>query len=258
MTARSAGTPQVLYRVACPSCNWMGVRGKPTARNCPWCGGPGERIQTWWQVGRADQSSVYIVHFHWPEGVVRDPTERDWLIFPDGRRIKFHADHYSGSSCQLDRRLTAHLSSQGAKLVAAAIALGAEVRIARVWHVPLAFEQRLRQPPQHSTSKRENTRYSSSPQSDNGRRYGAKKSLRPLCPEPGCAGEAAWRRYPEAEVQAFYQQLRRENKAKKEARRAWDDHCAQLQADGTWDPWETWDEAFPDRAFGVAPAEATA
>jgi hypothetical protein len=133
--------------------------------------------------------------------------------------------------------------------------LGAEVRVARVWQVPLAFEQRLRQPPQPSTScEPENLRYSSCPQSENGRRYGAKKSLRPLCPEPHCASEAAWGRYPEAEVQAYYRQLRQENKAKKESRRAWDDHCAQLSAARVWDADQEWNVAFPDLGYAAATA----
>jgi hypothetical protein len=194
-----------------------------------------------------------LLHFLWPEGVVRSG---DLLIFPDGRRIRFQADHYSGSTCDLPRRLAEHLSGRGAKVVAAAIALGAEVHVARVWRVPLAFEQRLRRPPQPgASSERENLRYSSSRQSGNGRRYGANQSLRPLCPEPGCAGEAAWRRYPEAKVQDYYRQLRREHKAKKEARRAWDDHCAQQQADGVWDADREWDDAFPELAY---PATAAA
>jgi hypothetical protein len=248
MTARRAGTPDVVYRVACP-CNWMGNRRKPTARKCPWCARPGKQIQTWWQVGRA--SVVYILHFHWPYGRV----DAKHIRLADGSVVKFHANHYSGSTCDLPRRLAEHLSGRGAKLVAAAIALGAEVRVARVWHVPLAFEQRLRQPPQPDTScEPGNLRYSSCPQAGNGRRYGAKKSLRPLCPEPHCAGEEAWGRYPEDEVLAYYRQLRQDNKAKKQARRAWDDHCAQLSAAGVWDADREWDDTFPHLAYAAATA----
>jgi hypothetical protein len=124
-----------------------------------------------------------------------------------------------------------------------------------VWQVPLAFEQRLRQPPQPDIScEPGNLRYSSCPQSGNGRRYGAKKSLRPLCPEPHCAGEAAWGRYPEAEVLAYYRQLRQANKAARQARRAWDDHCARLSAAGVWDADREWDAAFPDLAYPAATA----
>ncbi len=256
MTAMSAGASNLLYRVACP-CNWMGDRCRPTARNCPWCGGPGDKIQMWWQVGRAHESVVYILHFLWPEGVVRDPADRNWLIFPDGQRIKFQADHYSGSTCDLPRRLAEHLSGRGAKLVAAAIALGAEVRVARVWHVPLAFEQRLRQPPQPSISfEPENSRYSSSPQSENGRRYGAKKSLRPLCPEPGCAGEAAWGRYPEAKVKAYYRAQRQAVAAGRQARRAARARHEAERAAGVWDAEAEWDQAFPHLAYGATAAAA--
>jgi hypothetical protein len=249
MTAMSAAA-NVVYRVACP-CDWIGNRRRPTARKCPWCGGPSKRIQTWWQVGRARESVVYILHFHWPYGRV----DAKHIRLADGSVVKFHANHYSGSTCDLPRRLAEHLSGRGAKLVAAAIALGAEVRVARVWHVPLAFEQRLRQPPQPDTScEPENLRYSSSPQSENGRRYGAKKSLRPLCPDPHCASEEAWGRYPEDEVQAYYQQLRKRAEAKRQGRREWDAHCAQLNADGVWDADRAWDEAFPRLAYGPATA----
>jgi hypothetical protein len=249
----TAGTVQPLYRVFCPDCFWMGdrpkptrrkptrrrpTRRKPTARRCPWCGRPGEQLETWWQVGRASDSIVYLLHFHWPAGVVRDPADRDWLVFPDGRRVRFHADHYLGATCDWPRREGEHLSGRGAKVVAAAIALGAEPRLVRTWRVPLAFEQQLRSAP------------SDSPQSDNGQRFGAPRSLRPLCPEPGCAGEAAWRHYPEAKIQADYRQLREKAKAKKEERRAWVEHCAQLKADGTWDAARAWDEAFPHLAHG--------
>jgi len=221
----------------------MGTRRKPTARSCPWCAGPGKQIKTLWQVGRADQSVVYLLHFHWPEGVVRD---RDWLTFPDGRKVRFQADHYSGSTCDFPRRLAEHLSGQGAKLVAAAIALGVEVRVARVWHVPLAFEQQLRSKP------------SDSPRSANGLRFGAATSLRPLCPEPACSGEKAWRRFPEAKVRAHYQQLREQAEAKRQARRAWNAHCDQLEADGVWDAYLEWDVAYPHLAYGTAATALTA
>ena len=234
----TAGTVQPLHRVACP-CSWMGTRRKPTARNCPWCGGPGKRLETWWQVGRAHHSVVYVLHFHWPEGVVRDGA---WLAFPDGRRVRFHADHYSGATCDLPRRLAEHRSGRGAKLVAAAIALGAEVRVARLWHVPLAFEQRLRSAP------------SDSPRSENGQRFGAATSLRRLCPEPDCSGDRAWGRFPEQKVRACYRQRRQQAAAKRQARRAWDAHCAQLKADGAWDADGEWDATFPQLAYGIAAA----
>jgi hypothetical protein len=217
----------------------MGNRQKPSSRKCPWCGRDGKEIRAWWQVGRARDSVVYILHFHWPEGVLRDPEDRDWLVWPDGRRVRFQADHYSGSSIDLSRRLAEHLSGRGAKLPAAALELGADVRIAREWHVPLAFEQRLRRKP------------SVSPQSRNGQRFGSIQ-LRPLCPEPGCAGEKAWGRFPEAEVQNYYREQRQLNTQERQSRREWEDHCAQLQADGIWDPWTTWDEAFPQLAYGSA------
>lgn len=249
----TAGTVQPLYRVFCPDCFWMGdrrkptrrkpTRRKPTARRCPGCGGPGKQLETWWQVGRARDSVVYLLHFVWPEGVVRDPADRNWLVFPDGRRVLFHADHYLGATCDWSRRKGEHLSSRGAKLVAAAIALGAEPRLVRTWRVPLAFEKRLRRP-----------KPSSSPQSINGQRFGSPRTLRPLCPEPECAGHRAWGRYSEAKIQAYYRQLREKAKTKKQARRAWDEHCAQLNTAGVWDADKEWNAAFPDLAYPDATA----
>jgi hypothetical protein len=244
MTAPSAEAGDLLYRVACP-CAWMGNRRKPTARACPWCGGPGKQIRTWWQVGRAHQSVVYILHFHWPKGVVRDPDNLDWLVWPDGRRIRFQADHYSGSTCDLPRRLAEHLSGRGAKLVAAALELGANVRVSRVWHVPVAFEQRLRRP-----------KPTLSPQSTNGQRFGSIQ-LRPLCPEPGCAGDKAWARLAETKVRGYYRQLRQAFQATRQARRDWDAHCAELKAAGIWDADKAWDEAFPQLAYDSPADQAT-
>jgi hypothetical protein len=243
MTAASAGASKPLFRVGC-RCHWMGNRQKPSSRKCPWCGRDGKQIRTWWQVGRADQSVVYILHLHWPKGVIRDPEDRDWLVWPDGRRIRFQADHYSGSSTDLPRRLAQHLSGHGAKLVAAALELGADVRVSREWHVPVVFEQRLRRP-----------KPTLSPQSTNGQRFGSRQ-LRPLCPEPACAGDKAWGRFPEAEVRAYYQEQRRLFEAARQERRAWDEHCAQLRAAGTWDHWKTWNEAFPHLAYDTEGAQA--
>jgi hypothetical protein len=244
----TAGTVPPLYRVACP-CGWMGDRRKPTrrkrsrrkpaARRCPWCGGPGEQLEVWWQVGRARDSVVYLLHFVWPEGVARDPADRDWLVFPDGRRVLFHADHYLGATCDWPRRKGEHLSGRGAKLVAAAVALGAEPRLVRTWRVPVAFEKRLRR-----------SKPSRSPQSINGQRFGSPRTLRPLCPEPECAGTKAWGRYAEAKIQADYREQRQLNATARQARREWEAHCAQLRAAGAWDADGAWDAAFPHLAFG--------
>jgi hypothetical protein len=242
MTARVV---EPLQRVACP-CNWVGNRRNPTVRDCPACGGPGEKIETLWQVGQGPhQSIIYLLHFNWPYGRV-DP----WHIrLADGSIVKFHADHYSGKTRDLPRRLSQHLSGvfvpgqrghrgHGARLVAAAIAYGAEIRLARIWHVPLAFEQRLRP-----------SKPSASPKSENGHRYGAWTSLRPYCPDPSCSGERAWGRLNEAKVKAYYRAQRRAVAAERLARREWDAHCAQLQADGVWDADREWNETFPHLAY---------
>ena len=221
MTAPSAEAGDLLYRVACP-CAWMGNRRKPTARACPWCGGPGKQIRTWWRVGRAHQSVVYILHFHWPKGVVRDPDDLDWLVWPDGRRIRFQADHYSGSTCDLPRRLAEHLSGRGAKLVAAALELGADVRVSRL-----------------GTSRSRSSNGSGDPSRPLPAvdQWPAVRlhSARPLCPEPGCAGDKAWGRLAEAKVRRYYRQLRQAFQATRQVRRDWDAHCAELKAAGVWD-----------------------
>ncbi len=251
MTAPAATTTTPpLQRVTCP-CSWRGIRRNPTGRDCPACGGPRQKIETLWQVGHGPhQSIIYVLHFHWPYGRL-DP----WRIrLADGSIVRFHADHYSGRTRDLPRRVAEHLAGvyvpgqrghkgSGARLVAAAIAYGAEVRLARIWHVPLEFEQRLRP-----------SKPSDSPQSDSGVRYGANQSLRRLCPDPECSGDKAWKRYPEAKVKAYYRAQRQAVAAARQARREWDAHCAQLNADGVWDADRAWDEAFPHLAYGPATA----
>jgi hypothetical protein len=248
MTAATAARPR--QRVACP-CGWVGCRRNPTGRDCPACAGAGEKIETLWQVGKGPhQSIIYLLHFHWPYGRV-DP----WHIrLADGSIVKFHADHYSGKTGDLPRRLSEHLAGvyvpgqrghrgHGARLVAAAIAYGAEVRLARVWHTPLEFEQRLRQ-----------RGASESPQSEKGTRRGAWKSLRPLCPEPGCSGDRAWGRFPEAKIQAYYREQRRAVAAARQDRR---ERLARRDAEraaGTWDADREWDRAFPHLAYDTPDA----
>jgi hypothetical protein len=73
----------------------MQLDGQPpqaNRRKCPWCGRPGKRIQTWWQAGRACDSIVYLLHFHWPYGHV----DAKHIRLADGSVVKFHANHYSG------------------------------------------------------------------------------------------------------------------------------------------------------------------
>jgi hypothetical protein len=233
-------------RVACP-CGWVGCRVHPNAHDCPACAGRGEKIQTLWQIGQGPhQSIIYLLHFHWPSGRV-DP----WHIrLADGSVVKFHADHYSGKTRDFPRRLSEHLAGvyvpgqrghrgQGARLVAAAVAYGAEVRVARLWHVPLEFERRLKQRGD-----------SESPRSEKGTRRGAWKGLRPLCPEPDCSGDKAWQRFPEAKIQAYYRSQRQAVAAERQALRAARAlHEAGIAA-GVWNAEAEWDQAFPHLAYG--------
>lgn len=56
-----------------------------------------------------------------------------------------HARHYLGWTQDLDRRVEDHRSGQGSPLVAAAVAAGAEVTVARTWTgVDRNFERRLK------------------------------------------------------------------------------------------------------------------
>jgi len=61
-------------------------------------------------------------------------------------------------------------------------------------------------------------------------------------------------RFPEQKVRACYRQRRQQAAAKRQARRAWDAHCAQLKADGAWDADGEWDATLPQLAYGTAAA----
>jgi hypothetical protein len=141
-----------------------------------------------------------------------------------------------------DGRLRDHRLGRGARLVAAAVAAGATVELARTWRLPgaeaaRAFERRLKQRcPSFSPRTR-----------NGGRRRGANSSLRRLCPQPGCAGAGAWRRYPEASVRApFLAEL-----AARQARREHRAYCRELKAAGVWDEPPPWD-APPDQNGAAA------
>jgi len=221
----------------------VGNRRNPTARNCPRCGGPGEKIETLWQVGRGpNQSIIYLLHFHWPHGRV-DP----WHIrLGDGSIVKFQADHYLGKTRNLPQRLEAHQDGRAANLTAVALTLGAELLLTRTWRVPLPFEARLK-----------DRGDSPSPQSRTGQRRGGSRSFRPYCPLPECGGEKAWGNYRETKVKANYRAQRQAIEAKRQARREWDAHRVQLQADGVWDADRAWDEAFPHLAYDTPVDQAT-
>jgi hypothetical protein len=247
IVASTTSAKPPLCRVQCP-CGWKGNRRWPTDLECPGCLGPGEKIETLWPVGFGPhQSIIYLLHFHWPYGRV-DPKR---IRLADGSTVNFHADHYSGATRDLPRRFAEHLSGvfipgrrghrgRGARLVAAAIAYGADVRLARVWHVPLAFEQRLR-PPKPSVS----------PQSENGQRFGAFTSLRPLCPT--CVGDKAFGRFNEAKVQAYYREQRQAAEAERQARKEQKERWA-IEHETIWNADREWDLAFPELAYEPTPA----
>src|SRR6266508_179308 len=134
MTAATAARPR--QRVACP-CGWAGYRVNPNARDCPARGCPREKIEALWTAGQGPgRSMVYLLHFHWPPRLV-DGEFRE--VPPAG----FHARHYCGWTTDLPSRLRDHLAGvyipgekqrgRGASLVAASIAAGATVEVARIW-----------------------------------------------------------------------------------------------------------------------------
>ncbi len=222
-------------RVACP-CGWVGYRVDPNARDCPARGCPREKVQALWTAGQGPgRSIVYLLHFHWPLRLV-DGELRE--VPPAG----FHARHYCGWTCDLPARLRDHLTGvyvrggkqrgRGARLVAAAIAAGATVELARIWHAPRAFEQFLKQR-----------------RKDGSTRCGAKRALTTLCPI--CDGHAL-RRYPQQRVYRLLglkkpAQLRQERRDRAAARAR---HRAEVAA-GVWDADREWALAFPDQAYGT-------
>jgi predicted GIY-YIG superfamily endonuclease len=199
-------------KVGCP-CGWRGYRVRPDSRPCPACHADPEKIETLWLAGHGPhQSVVYLLHFRWPQG----------------RPAGFHADHYCGATRDLPQRLRAHQRGQGARLVAAAVQAGAVVELARLWHVPMAFERRLKQRRPYSESARTRKRY----------RRGCATSLRRLCPT--CVGPAAYGRMAEAKIQAGYRAQRQQSAAEAEARRALLARYLADRAAGVWDAEAAW------------------
>ncbi len=226
-------------RVACP-CGWVGYRVNPNARDCPARGCPREKIEALWTAGQGPgRSMVYLLHFHWPPRLV-DGEFRE--VPPAG----FHARHYCGWTTDLPSRLRDHLAGvyirgekqrgRGARLVAAAIAAGATVEVARIWYAPRAFEQHLKQRRKGGST-----------------RCGAKKALTKLCPI--CDGRAL-RRYPQERI---YQLLglkdpaqERQERHKRAAARG--RHRAEVAA-GVWDADLEWEQAFPNLAYNAPEVE---
>lgn len=229
---------RLLWAVECP-CGWCGYRVNPKSRGCPRqdCDAGPEKIEAKWLAGQGpNQSIVYLLCFWWLYGRV-DPLH---VRRADGQVVRFHADHYRGSTRNLPQRLRDHRLGRGANLVANAIALGAEIRLARVWHVPLAFEGRL----SHRWE-------SPSPNTRNGKRRGAATGLRPLCPM--CVGDKAYGRFPEAKIQAFYRAQRLEEQAARQARREEKERVA-IEHATVWNADLEWDLAFPELAYGTPTA----
>jgi len=237
MTA-AARARKPAHRVEC-RCGWVGYRVHPNSRDCPARGCPREKIEALWTAGQGPRRSiVYLLHFHWPVRLV-DGKPRE--VPPKG----FHACHYCGWTTDLPARLRDHLAGvyvrgektrgRGARLVAAAIAAGATVEVARVWYAPKAFEQVLKQR-----------------RKDGSTRCGAKKALTKLCPV--CDGKALCR-YPQERV---YQLLGRKDPAQeRQERRARAAARARYRADvaaSVWDADAEWERAFPGLAYGTAAA----
>jgi hypothetical protein len=235
------GSRRPRLRVGCPSltCRWRGYRVHPTSRPCPRCGISADKITVC-----PDQSVVYLLHLHWPNGrpvayVRADGTEVGW------------PEHYLGWTTDLERRLRDHLRGhyvragqgrrgRGARVVAVALTLGAEIELVRTWRVPQAFETHLKQPRKNGST-----------------RCGASTSFRPLC--PGCVGDDAWGRYPEAELREGLALLgawtltapRRQVRAAIRERKAHLERCRRDKAAGVWDAYASWPTAW-DRLFPTA------
>jgi hypothetical protein len=148
-----------VHRVACP-CGWVGYRRDPWARDCPFCGLDGAKLQAVWLAGCAPHRGrcCYLVE-----------------ISPPFR----HACHYAGFTADLPRRWAEHLAGNGSRLLAAAQAAGCQVELVRVWYgaQARALEQRLKQRRKPAST-----------------RCGAARTLKPLCP---LCNPAGWsRRYP--------------------------------------------------------------
>ena len=227
---------RVRQRVACP-CGWRGYRVQVNSRNCPapGCGTDRNKIEALWPAGQGPRRwIVYVLHFVWP-GDGRPPIIG---YRPDGTPVRFHAGHYIGSTSDLPARLRDHRTgvyvrgkkqhSRGARVVAAAVALGAKIELVRVWHAPPQFEAHLKQARKPGST-----------------RCGVTAGSRRYCPLCDPEAHLHW---PQERVDEWVRQLRAPAEARRAARLR---HHAEVAA-GVWDADREWDLAFPQLAYGAA------
>ncbi len=123
------------WAVACEPCEWRGQRVNPGGRGCPRCGRP---VTVRHQAGLfPGRGRTYLLCLQWPEGWARDPDDWRVLVTPDGRRIRFHGQHYTGKSFDVAGRVADHQAGRGGvNYLNAAMALGAVPVLVRTWPLP--------------------------------------------------------------------------------------------------------------------------
>lgn len=220
----------VRQRVGCP-CGWRGYRVHVDSRNCPdsTCGADRSKIEALWPVGQGPgRWVVYVLHFVWrtEDGLPPIIGYRE-----DGTPVRFHAGHYLGATVDLPARLRDHRNGiyirggkkagRGARVVAAAVALGAEIELTRIWYAPPQFEAHLKQARKPGST-----------------RCGVNMGSRYYC--PACHPQAL-QHWPQAKVDAWIAELRAPAEARRAARAR---HRAELAA-GVWDADAEWRKAFP-------------
>jgi hypothetical protein len=126
------------FAVRCGGCDWTGARRHPAARPCPSCGLAGELLTVRHQEGLAPgRGRTYLLCMDWQGAWTRDPDDWRYLLGPDGDRIYFHGQHYTGKSFDPARRLVEYLEGRGGvNYVDAAMALGAIPRLVLTWPLP--------------------------------------------------------------------------------------------------------------------------
>ena len=88
-------------------------------------------------------NTVYLIHFEKPVGKTQTAEQRQANGLPERKNgYKSHAQHYLGSTINLQQRIRQHHKGWGGKLMAYVVSLGIRWRVCRTWEFETETEAR--------------------------------------------------------------------------------------------------------------------